>query len=1287
MKKRKMRIKVLIAMILIFVCFAIVINKTYNNGASKTMAKTSEVTQDYTVTLSEDNCKIVAENNMSIIKKYNGSATTVVIDKDIVEGATLEIDEGAFLESKNLDSILIDKSLISENFKIENFEINTDYQDEKYVQYITTQEYSEAYQRYLELSDEDKREVGVIPSKYDVGVSSLYSTSMEENYNVSEISEEDIPESFDLRNKIDIKVEDQAETGTCYAYSSLTAVETNLALIDKDYVDLSEAHQSFLTYGYGGNYITAANLYYANKIGPVYESDWSMEKILADEKDEIVEIIYQYLTDPKADENMSEEDLKKAEEVLKQTTAKKYVTETVNMPAIRKNNDTYSAEEIETIRNVIKTHIMTYGSLSAEINGSHDLVSKNGVQVSNSDGFYIIDHAVSIIGWDDNFSKENFPVSCQPENDGAYLALNSWGEDWGDGGYFWISYEDYWVETGLKGVISVEDIQENITINSLELKDADTNEEIFASEIIKGRNVQVGINVSINELQDNKNEFTISIVNPNGENIADEIVISGNIIENNEAQIVFVFNTNTLEIGEYTINIEYGDEIVSRTIQVNPNTFDYDINDDGTITITGYYGDEIDLVIPEEFLGYKVTGIESEAFIDNNLETITIYENIENIGENIINKSTIIYGNSGTYIEQYASENGYTFILIGENMIEGNGWYYNADEQKLYIYENNQEMSYKTLSNIIYKAELLSPIDKVLANQFREFTNLTEVILPDTITTIGEIAFYGCTKLETINLPDEITSIGAFAFGNCESLTNMQIPSMVTSIEQYTFSGCVDLANIEMLSAVTSIGNYAFYNCQSLTTIEIPQTVTQIGTAAFAYCERLTTIEMPEGVTTIKANTFNRCTSLVSVKIPETVTSIEQYAFYHCEALEEIKIPSGVTSIEPYTFRRCRSLTEIEIPDSVTSIGNSAFAECLSLESIKMPKEATYLGTHAFWCCRSLKSIEIPNGVTEIGPWTFYDCRSMESATIPETVQAIGEHSFRACRSLKEVIIPEGVTEIETYTFLDCESLEKLIIPQSVKIIRSQAFQSCKSLRVLEFPENIEIMEESVFAGAVINTFVQNGTTTVQELELPDIIKRAMNENDILKATSIYIYNIDVNEQNNELTIDTNKKNFKMNIRDGLLQGLSLNVTVPSGIITYSEIEPTMNDVIATLHIDTGETITNNEGSNTYTFTQNGEFEFTYTDINGETKNVIAKVDNIEKQPILVVGNPTEWTNEDVTLTIKIKEELLEVGEIPYSFDDGLTWQAENTKTYEENTSGIKIQVKDSSGNIITYDK
>ncbi|MBP3361000.1 MAG: leucine-rich repeat protein [Clostridia bacterium] len=149
----------------------------------------------------------------------------------------------------------------------------------------------------------------------------------------------------------------------------------------------------------------------------------------------------------------------------------------------------------------------------------------------------------------------------------------------------------------------------------------------------------------------------------------------------------------------------------------------------------------------------------------------------------------------------------------------------------------------------------------------------TSYTIPDSVTSIGERAFLGCSSLTDIIIPNSVTSIGEWAFSYCDSLISIKIPSGITSIEDYTFSSCHNLTSVKIPDSVTKIGCFAFSSCHSLKSIVIPKSVTSIGS---------TIGDMSFG------STFQNCHSLTNIMIPSSVTQIYDYSFYGCESLTDI---------------------------------------------------------------------------------------------------------------------------------------------------------------------------------------------------------------------------------------------------------------------------------------------------------------------------------------------------------------------------------------------------------------
>lgn len=335
---------------------------------------------------------------------------------------------------------------------------------------------------------------------------------------------------------------------------------------------------------------------------------------------------------------------------------------------------------------------------------------------------------------------------------------------------------------------------------------------------------------------------------------------------------------------------------------------------------------------------------------------------------------------------------------------------------------------------------------------------LTEVVIEDGVTEIGNQTFQGCTGLTNVTIPDSVQKIGAWAFYLCEGLKSVDIPANVeignssfrqSGLEQVTVSG-------------GSVGQYAFHRNVSLKKIDI--NCETIGDEAFSGCDSLTDITLGSSVKILGDKVFYTCKNLENVEIPSTVTDIGEKTFYSCPKLKEAVIKAG--TVKKDTLYNCPALTTLIISDNATldasftagyskstlntvkigkgAIGDSAFSNCTNLTTVELGDGVTSIGTSAFIRCTQLPSITIGSGVTSIGKNAFNGCAALTNANIGSG--AIGESAFNGCTSLANVTLGNGVTSIGRNAFLKCEALTSMNIGSSVKTIESYAFSACSSL-------------------------------------------------------------------------------------------------------------------------------------------------------------------------------------------------------------------------------------------------
>lgn len=524
-------------------------------------------------------------------------------------------------------------------------------------------------------------------------------------------------------------------------------------------------------------------------------------------------------------------------------------------------------------------------------------------------------------------------------------------------------------------------------------------------------------------------------------------------------------------------------------------------------------------------------------------------------------------------------------------------------------------------------------------------------------------------------------------------IKSVEIQEGVENISQQAFSGCTELSNVTISSTVSIMEMWIFYECAKLNNIVIPQGVSSISFGAFwgSSISNITVEDNNPNYSDTDGILFNKDKTTIvyypaiktetSYTIPTTVKNIGNYAFYSADNLVEVIIPTSVNIIGNYAFNYCDNLTKIIIPSSINTIGDYAFEYCDNLTEIIIPTSVNTIGNYAFKGCNNLIEIQIPKTVEKIGNGIFNECRNLKNVNVEdENINYISENGILydinktklLCYPNKNeqttYLMPITLQSIEDVIFNDCVYLEKIEVPidnnyfsmvdgilYNKNLTKLICCPKGNDNTKIVITQNTKHIEDGAFKGM---------PKLLEEIVIPASIENIPD--DFLNS----YYDIKVYcKENSEvfrhlLTLESERER-----------------TIKEKI---EKIENTGDKVKRVEYVNNGEYMievvtfyTNSDG------TKSPHIYYLYIQLDQYVEYVLD-----DENPIItsITGNPTEWTTEDVTLTVQANDALSGLALEPYSFDGGITWQKENTKTYTENTNGIVIQVKDNIGNITTAD-
>jgi len=451
----------------------------------------------------------------------------------------------------------------------------------------------------------------------------------------------------------------------------------------------------------------------------------------------------------------------------------------------------------------------------------------------------------------------------------------------------------------------------------------------------------------------------------------------------------------------------------------------------------------------------SVTTIQSDAFMGcSSLPSITIPNSVTTIGSGAFRGCTsmtsIAIGNSVNSIGRSVFDNctSLTSITIPQSVTTiggGEGSFVSGCTSLTNIHVEAGNPNYASIDGVLFN----SSKDEIIAYPPGRMGNY---VIPNSVTTIGEDAFWGCTNLTSVTIPNSVTAIEGGAFFGCTGLTSILIPDSVTIIGDVAFMGCTGLTSVIIPNSVTTIENGGdmggcFAGCTNLSSVTIGNSLNAIGGGCFARCTNLNSITFGNSVATIGRSAFYGCTNLASITIPNSVATIEISAFYGCTGLVSVIIGNSVTSIRYRAFEGCTNLREI----------NFNAKNCVNSD----------------WTgCTGVTTIMVGDSVEVVKENMFSGFENLTTLTIGKYVKSIEGMAFANNPRLNMVYYNvEKDLEAPTNVFDNCPNLTTIHIGADVKEIGSNIFKGCNTVHfVVALGPTPAVLDAGAFSDIVDNS-------------------------------------------------------------------------------------------------------------------------------------------------------------------------------------------------------------------------